>query len=65
MGYEARDFKATPTERRRVVERQLVGWNPTITGTKSEDTILSDGSVLTAMADWPMHGTRSDILARR
>ncbi|MGE0482158.1 MAG: M24 family metallopeptidase [Phycisphaerae bacterium] len=41
MGYEARDFKATPTETRRVAPRQLVGWNPTITGTKSEDTILT------------------------
>lgn len=41
MGYEARDFKATPTETRRVAPRQLVGWNPTITGTKCEDTILT------------------------
>lgn len=64
MGYEPRDFKATPAETRTVVEGQLVGWNPTITGTKSEDTILSDGSVITAMSDWPMNGARPDILLR-
>ena len=63
MGYEPRDFKATPAETRAVLAGQLVGWNPTITGTKSEDTILSDGTVLTAMSDWPMNGARPDILA--
>lgn len=64
MGYEGRDFKATPTETRKVVENQAVGWNPSIAGTKSEDTILSSGEVLTAMRDWPMCGTRPDILCR-
>lgn len=64
MGYECRDFKATPDETRPVLDNQLVGWNPSITGTKSEDTILSSGEVLTAMADWPMCGTRPDILVR-
>lgn len=54
MGYEARDFKVTPTESRTVQENQLVGWNPSITGTKSEDTILSTGEVVTRMSDWPM-----------
>ncbi len=44
MGYECRDFKATPTEEREVQAHQLVGWNPSITGTKSEDTILVGGS---------------------
>jgi peptidase M24-like protein len=64
MGYEGRDFKATPTETRRVVEHQAIGWNPSITGTKSEDTILSSGEVLTTSADWPMCGSRPDILCR-
>ncbi len=66
MGYEGRDFKATPSETRVVVERQAVGWNPSITGTKSEDTILSSGEVLTAMRGWPT-GTcgRPDVLLRR
>ena len=64
MGYEGRDFKATPTETRKVVENQAIGWNPSISGTKSEDTILSSGEVLTTMKDWPMCGTRPDILCR-
>jgi Xaa-Pro aminopeptidase len=64
MGYAPRDFVATPSETRAVRERQLVGWNPSISGTKSEDTILSGGEVLTAMNDWPMCGARPDILVR-
>lgn len=64
MGYEGRDFKATPKEMRRVVENQAIGWNPSITGTKSEDTILSSGEVLTSGVEWPMRGTRPDILCR-
>jgi Xaa-Pro aminopeptidase len=71
MGYELREFKATPTESRVVVERQLVGWNPSITGTKSEDTILvrEDGhEIVTATGEWPVigHGVeaRPDILVR-
>jgi len=64
MGYEPRDFKATPTETRTVVANQVVGWNPSITGTKSEDTILSDGAVVTADREWPVCGTRPDILRR-
>jgi Xaa-Pro aminopeptidase len=71
MGYECRDFKATPSETRRVLESQLVGWNPSIAGTKSEDTILtlraaatSHCEVLTTMSDWPTCGDRPDILVR-
>jgi Xaa-Pro aminopeptidase len=71
MGYECRDFKATPTETRRVMEGQLVGWNPSVTGTKSEDTILTGAGgavVVTGMADWPVNprvpGGRPDVLTR-
>jgi Xaa-Pro aminopeptidase len=64
MGYAARDFKATPTETRTVEPNQLVGWNPSISGTKSEDTILSTGEVVTSFEDWPTCGTRPDILVR-
>jgi len=63
-GYKGRDYKATPTETRKVVRNQLVGWNPSIAGTKSEDTILSTGEVLTAARNWPMVGSRPDILCR-
>jgi Xaa-Pro aminopeptidase len=64
MGYEGRDYFAKPSETRRVVENQAVGWNPSITGTKSEDTMLSSGEVITSMKNWPMCGTRPDILCR-
>ncbi|QOI99324.1 MAG: M24 family metallopeptidase [Phycisphaeraceae bacterium] len=71
MGYECRDFKATPTETRAVKPRQLVGWNPTVSGTKSEDTILTgtDASagveVMTPAGDWPTEGGRPAILCRK
>jgi antitoxin VapB len=65
VGYEGREFKATPSETRRIVERQAVGWNPSITGTKSEDTILSTGEVLTDSPGWPRCGGRPDVLLRR
>lgn len=64
MGYAARDFLVTPGETRSVVERQLLGWNPSITGTKSEDTLLSDGEVLTRTGAWPELDGRPDILIR-
>ena len=57
-GYAGRDFLATPDEKREVIDRQAVAWNPSITGTKTEDTFLIDGGarhILTAAsADWPM-----------
>jgi len=64
LGYEGRDFKATPRETRRVLPKQPVGWNPSIAGTKSEDTILPGGRVLTSIRGWPMNGSRPDILCR-
>lgn len=71
MGYELREFKATPSETRAAVERQLVGWNPSITGTKSEDTIIVSAAgheVVTATGEWPVIGSateaRPDILVR-
>lgn len=64
MGYMARDFRATPDESRPVLPAQLVGWNPSITGTKSEDTILSTGEVITPDPLWPATGGRPDILVR-
>ncbi len=65
LGYECRDFCVTPSTQGVVVENQLVAWNPSIAGTKSEDTILSTGEVLTAIPDWPTVCKRPDILARR
>jgi Xaa-Pro aminopeptidase len=68
MGYDLRDFKATPTQTRPVLDSQLVGWNPSITGTKSEDTILVTAAgceVITPTPDWPVGPEgRPDILVR-
>jgi Xaa-Pro aminopeptidase len=55
--YEPREFLATPNSQDTVVQGQVYAWNPSITGTKSEDTILvgADGNeVLTAINGWPM-----------
>lgn len=39
-GYSGRDFFATPDEARLIQPDQAVAWNPSITGTKSEDTFV-------------------------
>lgn len=56
-GYSPREFIATMESDMKVAEGQAYAWNPSITGTKSEDTILvtSDGvEVLSEINDWPM-----------
>ncbi len=55
-GYEPREHIATPTSSQVVKPGQAFAWNPSITGTKSEDTILvgeKGCEVITAMEDWP------------
>ena len=55
-GYAGREIFATPDIRYRLEANQVLTWNPSITGTKSEDTILitSDGAeVLTRTGSWP------------
>lgn len=55
-GYAGREFLATPDEQRTVQINQPFAWNPSITGTKSEDTILAtpEGPVLISRPiDWP------------
>ncbi len=74
-GYEPRDFKATPDCPEIVQAHQAYAWNPSISGTKSEDTILvgPEGfQVLSETPDWPMVAVeiegqtiaRPDILIR-
>jgi antitoxin VapB len=56
-GYEPREFVATPSSTDAVAVGQAYAWNPSITGTKSEDTILvgkKDNEVLTTVSGWPM-----------
>lgn len=55
-GYEAREYLATPGSEDEVHENQVFAWNPSITGTKMEDSVLvgaEDNIVLTTISDWP------------
>jgi len=56
-GYEPREITANPTTKEMVSVGQAFAWNPTIPGTKSEDTILvgkTANEILTVIPDWPM-----------
>ena len=55
-GYEPREIIATPDLECEVSVGQVYAWNPSITGTKSEDTILvgeTQNEILTAIPRWP------------
>jgi Xaa-Pro aminopeptidase len=55
-GYEPREYLATPGSNDIVAWGQAYAWNPSITGTKSEDTILvgaSDNEVITVTPGLP------------
>jgi antitoxin VapB len=56
IGYRAREWVAHPRSQAIVDERQAFAWNPTITGTKVEDTALVIGDrveIITSTPDWP------------
>ena len=61
-GYQPRDVIAGPAVHAQVGERQLFAWNPTIAGTKSEDTVLAtaDGvrCLTTSGTAWPTVSVR-------
>jgi Xaa-Pro aminopeptidase len=62
-GYEPREVIATPQMKDEVTEGQIYAWNPSITGVKSEDTIMigeAENEVLTTVSGWPMIQTRVD-----
>jgi Xaa-Pro aminopeptidase len=55
-GYEPREYIATPDSPFTVTKGQAYAWNPSITGTKSEDTILvgnTGNEILTSIDGWP------------
>lgn len=55
-GYEPREVFATPTAAQTVATGQAYAWNPSITGSKSEDTILvgeNENEVITAIPGEP------------
>jgi antitoxin VapB len=54
--YEPREYLATPGSLDSVAAGQAYAWNPSITGTKSEDTILvgeAGNIVISAIEGWP------------
>ncbi len=56
-GYTSRDYKGSPDSSEVVLMGQAFAWNPSIAGTKSEDTVLVTNAmpeILTADPDWPM-----------
>lgn len=56
IGYEAREYRGTPTSAQIVQMGQAFAWNPSIAGVKSEDTILVEergNEIITAVGDWP------------
>ena len=56
--YEPREYLGTPGSTDSVVVGQAYAWNPSITGAKSEDTILveeGENTVLSAIPDWPVY----------
>jgi antitoxin VapB len=60
-GYEPREVIATPTSHQSIQVGQTYSWNPSITGTKSEDTILVgewSNEILTDLAEWPTINVR-------
>lgn len=74
-GYHARDFLVNEGTDALVAENQAFAWNPSITGTKTEDTIIAASSgpiVLSETDDWPKISVevdgvtilRPDILVR-
>lgn len=55
-GYRARDFLVNEGTDALVVENQAMAWNPSITGAKTEDTIIATSRgpiILSETEDWP------------
>jgi Xaa-Pro aminopeptidase len=56
IGYRAREWVAHPRSKEIVQRRQAFAWNPSITGSKMEDTALvvdETIELITATPDWP------------
>lgn len=62
-GYEPREYMARPGASEKVSLGQVYAWNPSISGTKSEDTILvtdTGNEILTSIPGWPVISAEVD-----
>jgi antitoxin VapB len=60
-GYRTREWVAHPASEETVQMRQAFAWNPSITGTKVEETALVEGDairLITNSPDWPSYTIR-------
>jgi hypothetical protein len=58
MGYYARDIKATAATSHIILENQALCWNPSISGTKTEDGFIATGTgprYITSPVLFPAH----------
>ena len=56
-GYAGRDYRAKAGSNEIVRPNQAFAWNPSIAGTKSEDTVIAlrdETEIISAYGDWPM-----------
>ncbi len=58
-GYQSREWRTTDTATEVIRSGQIMAWNPSVAGAKSEDTILvGDGRslprIITQTGDWPL-----------
>ncbi len=69
IGYLPREAKAGPGEATQVLASQAFAWNPSIAGTKSEDTVLVEAAATVPLApvtDWPtVTGEWEDVRIER
>ena len=69
IGYRSREWVAHPSSREVVQSRQAFAWNPSITGSKVEDTALVSGDgveLITTSPGWPslpLNAGRSTLVA--
>ncbi|MDD5502764.1 MAG: M24 family metallopeptidase [Candidatus Thermoplasmatota archaeon] len=57
IGYATREYTATPSCKETVQENQAFAWNPSITGAKSEDTMIAKKKgymIITEDKIWPL-----------
>jgi Xaa-Pro aminopeptidase len=67
-GYAPREYLATPRTTEPLVEHQPVAWNPSVSGTKSEDTLLvtAEGPEYLTVGDgWPVVEVRTAAAVHR